>query len=204
MVAHEMQEKLLVLRKKWVSEGDKWPQIVHDMRMRIGINSGEIVTGNMGSASRMNYTMMGDSVNLAARLEELAKQYGIFTHVVKETMELAGDEFVWRELDIVRVVGKLVPVQSFELIGIKEMCEDYLFDLANKFSFGIKNYKEQKFTEALDIFKDTLELEYQRFPELKGVKTNPSEVYIKCCEEFLELPPPSDWDGVTTLTLKQS
>lgn len=202
MVAHEMQEKLLVLREKWVSEGDKWPQIVHDMRMRIGINSGEIVTGNMGSASRMNYTMMGDSVNLAARLEESAKQYGIFTHVAKETMELAGDEFVWRELDTVRVVGKSVPVQSFELIGIKETCEDYLFDLANKFSFGIKNYKEQKFTEALDIFKDTLELEYQRFPELKGVKTNPSEVYIKRCEEFIELPPPPDWDGVTTLTSK--
>ena len=63
-VATDMQTKLLELREKWVSEGDKWPQIVHEMRMRIGINSGEIVTGNMGSRDRMNYTMMGDSVNL--------------------------------------------------------------------------------------------------------------------------------------------
>ncbi|MDC1173968.1 adenylate/guanylate cyclase domain-containing protein [Bacteriovoracaceae bacterium] len=202
LVAHRMQEALLKLREKWVSEGDKWPEIVHEMRMRIGINSGEIVTGNMGSASRMNYTMMGDAVNLAARLEESAKQFGIFTQVARETKDLAGDEFIWRELDTVRVMGKTVPVQSFELIGIKETSEEYLFDLANKFDYGVKLYKEQNFTEAIDVFTDTLELEYKRFPKLKGVKTNPSEIYIQRCKDFLEIPPPPEWDGVTTLTSK--
>lgn len=201
-VAHRMQESLLELRKKWKSEGDKWPQIVHDMRMRIGINSGEIVTGNMGSASRMNYTMMGDSVNLAARLEESAKQYGIFTQVALEAVELAGEDFLWRELDTIRVVGKSQPVTSFDLLGMQETADDYLKELSSTFKEALTLYKNQQFTEALELFKVTLELEYQRYPGLKGVKTNPSEIYIKRCEDYLVTPPPPEWDGVYTLTSK--
>lgn len=202
LVAHRMQEALLELREKWISEGDKWPKIVHDMRMRIGINSGDIVTGNMGSASRMNYTMMGDSVNLAARLEESAKQYGIFTQVAKETVELAGDEFLWRELDTIRVVGKSIPVTSYDLLGLKSTAPKHLLELAEKFSAAITLYKNQKWDQAIELFKVTLELEYMRFPDLKGVKTNPSEIYIKRCEDYKELPPPPEWDGVFTLTSK--
>lgn len=202
LVAHQMQSKLAQLRIKWQGEGDKWPTIVHEMRMRIGINSGEIVTGNMGSASRMNYTMMGDSVNLAARLEESAKQYGIFTQVAKETKELAGDDFLWRELDTIKVVGKSVPVTSFDLLGLKSTAPEFLHTLAEKFTLGLSLYKSQRFTEALSVFKETLELEYERFPELKGVKTNPSEIYIERCEEYIKMPPPPDWDGVFTLTSK--
>ncbi|EQC44070.1 CHASE2 domain protein [Bacteriovorax sp. BSW11_IV] len=202
MVAHRMQETLLELRKKWLSEGEKWPQIVHDMRMRIGINSGEIVTGNMGSTSRMNYTMMGDSVNLAARLEESAKQYGIFTQVSKETVELAGDDFLWRELDTIRVVGKSVPVTTFELLGLKTTGEPYLHELSKFFKAGIEYYKKQEWDMAIELFTKTLELEYQRFPELKGVKTNPSEIYLERCKEYKVNPPIPDWDGVYTLTSK--
>ncbi|TGD48024.1 adenylate/guanylate cyclase domain-containing protein, partial [Halobacteriovorax sp. Y22] len=181
---------------------DKWPKIVHDMRMRIGINSGDIVTGNMGSASRMNYTMMGDSVNLAARLEESAKQYGIFTQVAKETVEMAGDKFLWRELDTIKVVGKSIPVTTYDLLGLKETAPDYLKELSEKFSAAILLYKAQKWDEAIELFKVTLELEYMRFPDLKGVKTNPSEIYIKRCEDYKKLPPPPEWDGVFTLTSK--
>ena len=110
--------------------------------MRIGINSGEIVTGNMGSASRMNYTMMGDSVNLAARLEESAKQYGIFTQVAKETVEMTGDTFVWRELDTIKVVGKSVPVTSYDLFAPTNECPDFLKKLSVRFKEGIEAYKE--------------------------------------------------------------
>ncbi len=202
LVAHRMQEELLILRKKWTSEGDKWPEIVHNMRMRIGINSGEIVTGNMGSASRMNYTMMGDSVNLAARLEESAKQYGIFTQVSKETKEMAGEDFIWRELDTIKVVGKSIPVTSFDLLGLRDSSPEYLVELADKFSKGINLYKAQAWDEAIAIFKQTLELEWKRYPGLKGVKTNPSEIYLERCENYKTNPPPSDWDGVYTLTSK--
>lgn len=202
MVAHRMQVALGELRKKWTSEGEKWPKIVHEMRMRIGLNSGEIVTGNMGSAQRMNYTMMGDSVNLAARLEESAKQYSIFTQIAGETVKLAGDEFLFRELDTIKVVGKSVPVTTFDLLYTQKDAPEYLKDLAYKFKKGITAYKSQRFDEAITIFTETLELEWQRFPELKGKKTNPSEIYIKRCQEFKELPPPPEWDGVYTLTSK--
>ncbi|MFH1952109.1 MAG: adenylate/guanylate cyclase domain-containing protein [Pseudomonadota bacterium] len=101
-----MQNRLRELGEKWRNEkqkpdepdrnskglppeewepGDKWPKIVHQMKMRIGINTGEIVVGNMGSSMRMNYTMMGDPVNLAARLEEAGKQYGIYMLVSENT-----------------------------------------------------------------------------------------------------------------------
>ncbi len=201
-VAHRMQEKLSELTEKWTREGDKWPEIVHQMRMRIGINSGEIVTGNMGSASRMNYTMMGDSVNLAARLEESAKQYGIFTQVAKATVDIAGEDFLWRELDTIRVVGKSEPVTSFDLLGIKKTSPDYLKELSQKFKEGIGLYKVQKFDQALETFRYTLELEWKRFPSLKEKKTNPSEVYIQRCENYIKSPPPENWDGVWTLTSK--
>jgi len=202
LVAHRMQESLLLLREKWISEGEKWPKIVHDMRMRIGINSGEIVTGNMGSASRMNYTMMGDSVNLAARLEESAKQYGIFTQASKETVSLAGDDFLWRELDTIRVMGKTQPVTSYDLLGLKESAPEHLRTLKEMFEKGLKLYKSQDFTHALESFNVALECEYLRYPDLKGVKTNPSEIYIQRCEEYILNPPGTDWDGVYTLTSK--
>lgn len=205
-VAHKMQEKLAELRMKWQSEGDKWPEIVHNMRMRIGINSGEIVTGNMGSHTRMNYTMMGDAVNLAARLEESAKQYGIFTQVSEDSKVMAQEQskeaFLFREVDTVKVVGKSVPVTTYDLLGLKETAPEFLKKLSDQFSLGISLYKEQRFDEAIVIFKETLELEWQRFPDLKGVKTNPSEIYIKRCEEYKQTPPPPNWDGVFTLTSK--
>ncbi|MFZ9001652.1 MAG: CHASE2 domain-containing protein [Bacteriovoracaceae bacterium] len=202
-VAVKMQKGLLELRKKWTAEGDKWPDVVKDMRMRIGINSGAMVTGNMGSSARMNYTMMGDAVNLAARLEEAAKQYGVFTQVSQFTKEMIlGDEFLWRELDTVKVVGKSEPVTTYELMGFLNEAESNLKDLKDHFEKGLELYKNEKWDEAISEFKKSLECEWKRFPELKGVKTNPSEVYIKRCEIYKETPPPSDWGGVFTLTSK--
>jgi len=150
----------------------------------------------------MNYTMMGDSVNLAARLEESAKQYGIFTQVSKDAADLAGTEFIFRELDTIKVVGKSVPVTTYDLLGVKGESESYLEDLALIFKEAIDNYKSQNWDKAIELFTQTLELEYQRFPDLKGVKANPSEIYIKRCEDYKELPPPPEWDGVFTLTSK--
>ena len=119
ITAIKMQESLDELRQKWQGQGDRWPEIVHHMQNRIGINSGQMVTGNMGSTMRMNYTMMGDTVNLAARLEASAKQYGIYIQVADETYKACKNKFIWRDLDYVIVMGKSEPVQVFELIAEK-------------------------------------------------------------------------------------
>lgn len=201
-VAARMQDSLLTLREKWVKEGDKWPDIVHEMRMRIGVNTGEIVTGNMGSAARMNYTMMGDSVNLAARLEEAAKQYGIFNHISEYTLkECNENEFLFRELDTIRVVGKSEPVTTYELMDIKKNASELLFKLQAEFQKGLVNYKNQQWDLAIECFERSLEYEFERFPLLKE-KNNPSKIYIERCNQFKELPPPPNWDGVFTLTSK--
>lgn len=200
-VAHRMQMRLNELREKWKSEGDKWPKIVQEMRMRIGVNSGEIVTGNMGSKSRMNYTMMGDSVNLAARLEAAAKQYGIYTHVSSMAKDLCEDKFEFRELDTVRVVGKSEPVKTFDLLGLKGETAENLMKLQEVFHKGLACYKEQKWDEAIIFFTQSAELENIRNPELT-LKTNPSKIYLERCEEFKKVPPPPNWDGVYTLTEK--
>ncbi len=201
-VAVKMQNALDKLREKWTSEGDRWPAIVQNMRMRIGINSGEIVTGNMGSANRMNYTMMGDSVNLAARLEEAAKQYGMFTQITHITKDLIGDEFELRELDTMKVMGKEEPVTTFDILGIKGDTEQYLLDLKKTFSQGLSLYKEQKWDQAIEHFEQSVENENRRYPEQTGKKTNPSLLYIERCKEFKQNPPPENWDGVFTLTKK--
>jgi adenylate cyclase len=200
-VSLAMQARLAELRKKWVEEGDKWPKIVHEMRMRIGVNSGEIVTGNMGSKSRMNYTMMGDSVNLTARLESSAKQYGVFTQISHFTKNLLGEAFVLRELDTIRVVGKSEPVTTYDVLGEKGKTPENLIKLKEYFEKGISLYKAQKWDEATLFFKKSLEQEYIRFPELKE-KINPSKIYLERCEEFKKNPPGKDWDGVYTLTSK--
>lgn len=201
LVAHKMQERLGQLREKWKNEGDKWPKIVHEMRMRIGINSGEIVTGNMGSKTRMNYTMMGDSVNLAARLEAAAKQYGIFTQVSSMARDLTEDKFEMRELDTIRVVGKSEPVTTFDLLGIKGETPDFLLVLKEKFLQGLLHYKNQQWDQAILLFTECLSLENKRYPDLDH-KPNPSKIYIERCQNFKKLPPPPDWDGVYSLSEK--
>ena len=199
--ALRMQEALGTLREKWTSEGDKWPVIVHQMRMRIGINTGEIVTGNMGSKMRMNYTMMGDAVNLAARLEESAKQYGVFTQISHFTYNEVKDKFVFRELDTIRVVGKSEPITTYEPLMAIEQKDTVLLKIQEIFSLGLSCYKAQKWDEAIAYFNESLKYEYERYPTLTK-KPNPSKIYIERCEEFKISPPPNNWDGVYNLTHK--
>ena len=113
MVALEMQERLAQLREGWKKEGKA------ELYMRIGINTGPAVVGNMGSKTRMDYTMMGDSVNLAARLEGVNKQYKTETMISGFTYEQAKEFVEVRELDRIRVVGKKEPVKIYELLAHK-------------------------------------------------------------------------------------
>ena len=196
--AIEMQDKLAILRKGWLDEGDRWPEIVHNMQNRIGINTGQMVTGNMGSTMRMNYTMMGDTVNLAARLESSAKQYGIYIQVANESYIACKDKFIWRDLDFVRVMGKTEPAQVYELIAIAGEETDKEKTFLKAYHEALALYRNQEWEKAKEAFKAADELEDM----FAGRKTNPSRVYIPRCDHWKENPPGEDWDGVWTLTSK--
>ncbi|NOZ03516.1 MAG: adenylate/guanylate cyclase domain-containing protein [FCB group bacterium] len=199
IVALNMQKELAQLRKKWAGEGDKWPELVHHMRMRIGINSGEIVTGNMGSRTRMNYTMMGDVVNTAARLEASAKQYGIYIQMTKATLDMAGPEhFEVREIDRVRVVGKTEAVESFELMALKGELNSRLVEMREIYNEGLALYRKQEWDKAKRAFAEAEKLE----EVFTNRPTNPSRVYLERCDFFKANPPGDDWDGVWTLKSK--
>ena len=197
MTALEMERKLQLLREKWSSEGD-WPELVHNIRHRVGLNSGKMVTGNMGSSMRMNYTMMGDTVNLAARLEPAAKQYGVYTIVAQNTYKVVKDQFEWRMLDYLTVKGKKKPVKAYELFSVKDDLNNDQSQLITAFNEGIDLYFKQEWNKALSKFKEASELE-EDFPDRP---TTPSLIYIQRCEFFSKNPPAKDWDGVWIMKTK--
>ena len=196
--AIEMQDKLAVLRDGWLAEGDRWPEIVHNMQNRIGISSGQMVTGNMGSEARMNYTMMGDNVNTAARLESSAKQYGIYIQIADSTYQSVKDKVVVRDLDNVVVMGKNEPVKVWELISEVGQEPEQYKKILPAYHEALDLYKNQEWSKAIEAFKASDALEDM----FGGRKTNPSRIYIPRCEHYLENPPGDDWDGVWTLTSK--
>lgn len=196
----DMQTKLGELRRKWMSEGERWPAIVHEMRMRIGINTGAITTGNMGSAVRMNYTMMGDAVNLAARLESAAKQYGVYTMLSEYTYDLVKGDFEVRQCDKIRVVGRREPVVVYELLARQGDLAPEMRQLVEKYNQGLGLFYDQQWDEACAVFEQTEKLEPNR--EMAPKNMSPSKRIMTYCEMYKENPPPSDWDGVITLDAK--
>jgi len=194
----QMNDKLEELRQKWKSEGDKWPEVVHNMRHRIGVNCGSLVTGNMGSDMRMNYTMMGDTVNLTARLESGAKQYGIETQVGSKIYEATKDRFTYRMLDYAVVKGRSEPERTFELISEKGKEPEVYKELIPVWDKAIEYYTNQDWDDAIKVFKkcDKLEEEYI------GRPTTPCKVYISRCEAFKDNSPGKDWNGAFKLTSK--
>ena len=183
--AIEMQDKLAILREGWQEEGDRWPEIVHNMQNRIGISSGQMVTGNMGSEARMNYTMMGDNVNTAARLESSAKQYGIYIQIADSTYQAVKEKVVVRDLDNVVVMGKNEPVKVWELISEVGKEPDQYKKILPAYHEALDLYKNQEWSKAIDAFKASDELEEM----FGGRKTNPSRIYIPRCEHYQENPP---------------
>lgn len=195
--ALEMGEKLEGLRSKWKEEGD-WPDIVFSMQHRIGLNSGPMVTGNMGSEMRMNYTMMGDTVNLAARLEPAAKQYGVYIFVGENTYTITKSIYAYRFIDFLSVKGKNVPVRVYELISKISSLKSKEIKLISDFEKGLDYYFKKDWEKAIVVFEETIKQENNFI----GRDTNPSIVFLDRCNYFLDNPPPDNWDGVWRMVTK--
>jgi len=202
--ALHMLEKLEKLNQEWHGKG--WPHI----SIGIGINSGEAIVGNMGADVRFDYTAIGDTVNLASRLEGLNKLYGTGIIISKSTLEdinsseppvvspstlrqssglrTGKDEpsFLVRELDLVQVKGKNEPIAIFELLGLDNK-DSKKIEIVSLFNEALNLYREQRFQKAKEAFSEILET----FPG-----DDPSTLYIKRCTDYIDHPPPPEWDGV--------
>ena len=187
----EMNEKLKELKEKWSIE-DRWPNSIKHMKHRVGVNTGNLVTGNMGSSLQMNYTCMGDAVNLAARLESGSKFWGIDVQVSETVYNATKNSYVYRNLGLIRVKGKSQSVNVYELICHKNFLDKPLSKLLAKFESGYEQYLKQNWDEAIKIFNECAQLEDML--SLNRI-TNPSLTYITICKEFKVKPPKKNWDG---------
>lgn len=158
----------------------------HEVHARAGINSGIAVVGNMGSKHKYNYTLMGDMVNLAARLEGANKPYGTYLMISESTLAKLGGAVAVRELDLVAVKGKNLPVKVYEVIDLVGKASETQLAVARRFEEALRLYRDQKFAEAKRLFAELV----------KTHEDPPSELYVERCQLFEAEPPPPDWNGV--------
>lgn len=186
-IALANQRKLAALAEEFKRLG--YPPV----RNRIGLNSGPASIGNMGSPRRFSYTAIGDSVNLASRLEGANKAYGTYILISDSTRQGAGGAVETRELDFVKVKGKNLPIRVYELLGLTGETDAELLRKARLFEGGLALFRARKFGQAADVFRSVTK---EFGPD------HASDEYLERCRRFENEPPPAGWDGTYALTEK--
>ena len=206
IASQRIQLKLGELREKWRSEGSKWPEIVLKMQSRIGLNSGETIVGNIGSRTRFNYTMMGDNVNLAARMESGAKSWGVYTMCTEATKtaceKAGGDRVVFRALGRIVVKGRSSAVPIHEIVGLKENVTAQTRECMRIFAEGLEKFYARDWAAAIELFTRSQTLEPNQPGVTPGVLSNPSLVYIDIARHYQSEPPAANWDGTYVMKEK--
>jgi adenylate cyclase len=163
------------------------------MNVRVGLATGDVIVGNIGSETTKGYTVIGDTVNLASRLEGANKLYGTRLLVSNATADLVQDSMETREIDAIRVVGKTEPVQVHELLGLKGALDPLTAKLRDEFSAGLGSYRRCEWAAAQASFTACLALK---------ADDGPSNVYVARVRHFTVNPPPREWDGAWSLAEK--
>ena len=176
----DIQERMKELREQWRKQGKP------ELKVRIGLFSGPAVVGNMGSRNRMDYTMMGDTVNTAARLEGVNKKYGTYTMIGDTTYQAAAQSIAARKLDAVKVIGKDKPLIIYEVLGRAGEIPQALSDTVACYDRGFDEYTRRNWSKAIAFFQMALDLT----PD-----DGPSLAMINRCKTYMENPPPDNWDG---------
>jgi adenylate cyclase len=180
-----MQRAMSSLQDRWQERG--YPLLT----TRIGMHSGPLVAGNVGSRERFNYTVLGDTVNLASRLESVNKIYGTNIILSQDNHRLVADKFLFRELDLIRVKGRVQPVTIYELLGSPEEIKELLW--LDAFAAGRKAYQSGDWDRAEAFFQEVLHLKPDDPPSL---------LYLTRVRHYREIPPPSDWRGIFIMDSK--
>jgi len=181
------RERLARLDAEWVARG------LAPRRFRIGLHSGEVVVGEIGTRERAKYGAVGDAVNLASRLEGANKSYGTSILVSEATRELAGERFATRELDRVRVVGREAPVRIFELVGAASEVQEPVRERHRCYAAALARYQGRDFEGAAQVL---------RVLAAADPGDAPVGLLLARCERLRANPPPPEWDAVHDLDSK--